>query len=233
MALLFLIIDDEESAASRRRLEFARFGIRSYIVPSLVQAEEALASWSFDAVVLRAPSLVPQCFATLKWLRSRGESPVLLLVDRDDAAHQIEALEAGATDVMSSQAPADLVAVKLLRLLEVRSRLSHPQARPQTVGSLALDQRTGFASVDGMTLELTPDQFQLVSLLAAKSGEVVSREEVRDILMRTSDIRVVDVQVSRIRKKLKGMNVNDIVLRTIRGRGYSLMARPVQPGSRA
>lgn len=229
MAHLFLIIDDDERAAAQRRLAFARFGIRSYVVASSACAAAALASWTFDAVVLRIPAIDPARLAQLRSLRAGAESPVLLLVDRQDEARQIEALESGAVDVIASSASSELVAVKLLRLLEMRTPAPARPATPaQTVGSLAIDQRTGLASVDGMALELTPYQFKLVSLLASRPGEIVSREEARDILMGASGIRVVDVQVSRIRKKLKELNADDVVLRTVRGRGYSLMTGPAR-----
>lgn len=232
MPLLFLVVDDEECAAAQRRHELARFGIRTYVARSFLRATEALASWAFDAVVLRAATLEPRCLALLRTLRSCGASPVLVLVDQCDEAHQIEAIASGAMDVMASSASSELIVAKLLRLLELGARSPRPEAEPPcNVGSLALDPHTGTASVDGIALDLTPYQFQLVSLLASKPGGVVSREEARDILMGTSDVRVVDVQVSRIRKKLKGVNADDVVLRTIRGRGYSLMASPPRRGA--
>ncbi len=241
MARLILIIDGDAHEAARWREAFARFGLRSYVVPSPACAASALASWAFDAVVLRTPTLDAPCLAALERLRACGASPVLLLADRGDEAREIAALACGALDVLPSSASSELVAAKLVRLLDARAEPPRPStARPRTVGSLAIDERAGLASVDGLALDLTPYQFQLVSLLASKPGEVVSREEVRDILMGASDIRVVDVQVSRIRKKLKGLNADDIVLRTVRGRGYSLAARavrarphPLQPDSRA
>jgi DNA-binding response OmpR family regulator len=225
MDSLFLIIESDERVALQRRHEFARLGIRCYHVPSLPHAMQALASWAFDAVLMRAPALEERCMGALKRLRARSEAPILLLVDPADERREIEALECGATDVLASSASCELVALKLRRLLELRGRPARAAAVPaQTVGSLALDERSGLASVDGSTLDLTPHQFQLMAALASKSGEVVSRLELRNILAGASDVRVVDVHVSRIRKKLKGMNADDVVLRTVRGRGYSLMA---------
>lgn len=223
MPLLCLVIETEEPVASRRRLELARFGMRTYAVSSFASAVEALESWHFDAVVLSASALGPRCFELLKHLRAHRAVPVLVLVGRYDEQRQIVALESGATDVMRASASSELVAVKLLRLLDVRSEPSGwPAELPPQVGSLTIDERASLASVDGVSLDLTPYQFQLVALLASRSGEVVSRQDVIQILMGTSDIRVVDVQVSRIRKKLKRLNVDDVVLRTVRGRGYSL-----------
>lgn len=230
MPLLCLVIEDEERIASRRRRELARLGVRSYVVPSFVRALEALGSWHFDAIVLSASTLGPRCLDLLKELRANRTAPVLVLVEGWDEPGQIATLESGATDVMSASASSELVAVKLLRLLDVRPQAPRvASGPPPDLGSLRIDERARLASVDGVALELTPYQFQLVALLASKSGEVVSRQEVVQFLMGTSDIRVVDVQVSRIRKKLKDMNVNDVVLRTVRGRGYSLaMSRPLR-----
>ena len=227
MALLVLVIEDEERIAFQRREELARVGIRSYVVPSFIRAVEALQSWTFDALVVNASALGARGLDLLAHLRGHHASSMLVLVDGCDERQQIAALASGATDVMDACASSELVAAKLSRLLEARPQTARPAPSPaRTVGSLALDERAGLASVDSMTLELTPYQFRLISLLASRTGEVVSREEVVQILMGTSDIRVVDVQVSRIRKKLKGMNVDDVALRTVRGRGYSLVANP-------
>jgi DNA-binding response OmpR family regulator len=192
-----------------------------------MRALEALESWQFDAIVLSASALGPRCLELLKHLRAHRAVPILVLVERCNEERQIAALEAGATDVMQASASSELVAVKLSRLLDVLSESPRfaSELLPH-VGSLTIDERASLASVDGVALDLTPYQFQLIALLASKSGEVISRQEVVQILMGTSDIRVVDVQVSRIRKKLTGMNVNDVVLRTVRGRGYSLAMNP-------
>jgi two-component system, OmpR family, response regulator len=227
MARLFLVIEDEDCIALQRRHELARFGIRTYVVPSFEHALEALKSWQFDAILLTASALGPRCLELLKHLRARRAAPVLMLIDRCDEGRQIAALEAGATDVMQASVSSELVAVKLLRLLDIRLQsLGFASKILPQVGSLTIDERGSRASVDGVTLDLTPYQFQLIALLASKSGEVISRQDVVQILMGTSDLRVVDVQVSRIRKKLTRMNVNDVVLRTVRGRGYSLAANP-------
>jgi DNA-binding response OmpR family regulator len=229
MALLCLIIDDNARVASQRRGELARIGMRTYVVPSFVRSIEALESWQFDAIVLNASALGPRCVAFLKHLRTHRGAPVLVLLDQYDERLQIAMLESGATDVMQASASSELIALKLLRLLAVRTESTGiGSILPPHFGSLAIDERSGVVSVDGATLDLTPYQFQLVALLASKSGEVVTRQEVIQILMGTSDIRVVDVQISRIRKKFKDMNVSDVVLRTIRGRGYSLTMNSVR-----
>ena len=223
MALLCLLIEAEERVVSLRRREFARFGMRAYVAPSFTRALEALDSWHFNAIVLNASTLGPRCLELLRLLRTYRRVPVLVLIDQWDEQTQIATLDSGATDVMHASTSSELVAVKLLRLLDVRSEpSSFATDSPPHVGSLTIDERAMLASVDGVALDLTPYQFQLVALLASKSGEVVSRREVVQILMGTSDVRVVDTQVSRIRKKLKDMNVNDVVVRTVRGQGYSL-----------
>ena len=221
MTHLCLIVESDPHIAIQRRRDFPRFGIRPYMVESFESARDVLRNWHFDGVVVNAAAFGPSCCELLPRLRPLSPVPVLLLMDAGDEEHLIALLEAGATDVIRGPASTQLIAAKLRRLQQVRP-VSGGEVDTVRIGPLLIDKRAFRVFADGSPLDLTPYQYDLLALLASRPGEAVSRDEIVQLLMGGSDTRVVDVHVSRIRKKLTDLNVHDVTLRTVRGRGYSL-----------
>jgi two-component system copper resistance phosphate regulon response regulator CusR len=165
-------------------------------------------------------------WSVLKALREAGKTwPVMLLTARDSVEDKVRGLELGADDYLVKPfAFAELLA--RVRTLLRRSRPSN-ESNVLTVGDLELDVVRHRASRGGMRLELRPKEFALLSLLARRSGEVLSRTFIADQVWDMnfdSDSNVVDVHVRRLR-----MTVDDPfqskLIHTVRGVGYVLECR--------
>jgi len=158
-------------------------------------------------------------------LRKAGkQTPVLFLTARDTVDDRVKGLELGADDYLVKPfAFSELLA-------RVRSVLRrNPQRQPELVkiGDLELDLFKQRALRAGKKLDLTPKEFSLLSLLARRSGEVLSRniiaEQVWDMNFE-SDTNVVDVHVRRLRSKLDDPYEHKLI-HTVRGVGYVLNDR--------
>jgi two-component system copper resistance phosphate regulon response regulator CusR len=158
----------------------------------------------------------------LSRLRESGKAtPVLFLTARDSVDDRVKGLELGADDYLVKPfAFSELLA-------RVRALLRRPQRRApdiMTVADLRIDIRRHRATRGDQVIELTPKEFSLVSLLAERSGEVVSRtliaERVWDMNF-DSDTNVVDVHIRRLRAKLDDPFERKLV-HTVRGLGYVL-----------
>jgi len=75
----------------------------------------------------------------------------------------------------------------------------------------------------GEILHITPVEQSLLNILTEKSGQIFSREELADILGAGQSPRSIDVQITRLRKKIESDSKNPRYLRTIRGKGYMLL----------
>jgi two-component system copper resistance phosphate regulon response regulator CusR len=218
-----LVIEDEPKA-----LSFLRRGLEEngFAVTTSSRGDEGLSlarTAQFDAIILDLNLPVLSGFGVLAALRESGsKTPVLCLTARDSVPDRVRGLELGADDYLVKPFS---FAELLARLRSIMRRQSgQTPDRALRVADLELDLARMRASRGGQRLDLTAKEFQLLSLLAARQGEVLSRtaiaSEVWDVNF-DSDTNVVDVAIRRLRKKVDEPFTAKLI-HTVRGSGYVL-----------
>lgn len=158
----------------------------------------------------------------LKHVRQRSDLPVLVLSAKNDTATKVRALELGADDYMSKPFwPEELLA-------RVNARLRRPGlARTGVIelGALAIDAEARSVRVDGVEIELTRVEFELLLALARRPNQALSRAWLAENVLdpdRDGTERTLDVHASRLRKKL---GAHGSLVATVWGVGYRLDAK--------
>jgi two-component system copper resistance phosphate regulon response regulator CusR len=222
MPMKLLIVEDERKTASYLRRGLTEAG---FAVDVADQGEDGLwraRSGGYDLIILDVMLPGRDGWSILAEIRREGkDTPVLFLTARDAVEDRVKGLELGADDyLLKPFAFSELLA-------RIRSILRRGQARmPETIriADLELDLVGHKASRAGRRLDLTPKEFALLSLLARREGEVLSRtliaEQVWDMNFE-SDTNVVDVHIRRLRSKLDDPFECKLI-RTVRGVGYVL-----------
>ena len=217
-----LIVEDERKTADYLHKGLSESG---YVVDVATNGDDGLhlsLSEFYDLIVLDVMMPGRDGWSVLASLRRAGRStPVLFLTARDTVEDRVKGLEAGADDYL----------VKPFAFSEflarVRSILRRgPNRKPETlsVADLELDLLRHKASRAGQRLDLTPKEFALLSLLARRKGEVLSRTLISELVWEMhfdSDTNVVDVAVRRLRAKADEPFPLKLI-RTVRGVGYVL-----------
>jgi two-component system OmpR family response regulator len=216
-----LVAEDDKDAAEALRWGLSEVGIAADVVynghDALTQAERYL----YDAVILDV--MLPgglDGFAVCRRLRDlRIPSKVMMLTARDGVIDRVAGLDSGADDYLIKPfAFAELLA--RLRALARRDNATTDTA----VGDVAIDEVARTAKVGPSVLLLSRKEFDLLALLAQHAGRVVTHERIHDQgwgYERTPNSGLVDVYMSRLRKKLAATgSVAHIV--NVRGVGYRL-----------
>ena len=223
-----LVIDDDDRLRSLLRRYLAEQG---FVVSTASSAEDArakLKSLGYDLLVLDIMMPGETGLELTASLRAKGtarQTPILLLTARGESSDRIEGLEVGADDYMSKPfEPRELV----LRINSILRRAAKPKANSVELklGKWTYNPARDELYSDAEIIKLTGMEAGLLRELAAEPGTPLSRE----ILVERSAAsgaavsdRTIDVQVTRLRKKIEADAKNPRYLVTVRGEGYMLM----------
>jgi two-component system phosphate regulon response regulator OmpR len=219
-----LVVDDDE----RIRVLLQKFLIRNgFLVTACASAGHArklLAGLEFDLIVLDVMMPGEDGIALTRDLRTRLGVPILLLTARGETASRIEGFEAGADDYLVKPfEPKEL----LLRINAILRRM--PQAKPPPgpkvlhLGAVRYDIDRGELWRGETPVRLTATEAQLMRVFAAAPGQPVSRERlVGEGEPDKGGDRAVDVQITRLRRKIEADPRQPRYLQTVRGSGYML-----------
>lgn len=225
-----LIVDDDE----RIRALLGRFLRKNAFMVTMArdaaQARRLLSGLEFDLIVLDVMMPGEDGFALTRALRQKIQTPILLLTARGDIEDRITGLESGADDYLPKPfEPREL----LLRIEAILRRIPVAEtAQPKflSLGQLRYDTEKGELWQGDSIMRLTGTEQALLRKLAASLGEPVSRAELIEDLGRggsedgDNSERAIDVQITRLRRKIEADPKEPRFLQTVRGTGYMLMA---------
>ncbi|WP_439659813.1 response regulator transcription factor [Lentzea sp. HUAS TT2] len=218
MASVLLVEDDPVVRAAITR---ALTG-QGHIVHGVALAIEALrevTANSYDVVVLDLGLPDLDGGDALRMIRGVTNTPVVIATARDDETEIIRLLNAGADDYLVKPFAAEHLEARLQAVLR-RAR----DSKQLVIGGLEIDVNLRRATVDGQELSLTHKEFELLSYLAARQGEVVPRAEILSSLWPSNrDDQTLDVHLSWLRRKLGERAAQPRYLHTVRGVGVRLV----------
>lgn len=219
-----LLVEDEPTLAAQLRQVLLDAG---YAVD---QADNGRDAWvqggvqAYDAVVLDLGLPVLDGLSVLKRWRSEGMSaPVLILTARDQWHEKVAGIDAGADDYLTKPFHTEELLARVRALIRRASGLASALL---ACGPLALDTRSGKVTLEGQPVNLTAQEFKLLSYLMHHPNELVSRTVLTEHLYAQDferDSNTIEVFVARLRKKLPAA-----LIETVRGLGYRLNV-PVSP----
>ena len=223
-----LLIEDDARLAELTATYLAQNGLRVSIEARGDRALERFAQERPRLVLLDLLLPGKDGLAICRELRRANEVPILILTARDTDFDHVIGLEAGADDyVMKPVDPMVLLArVRALLRRAGRGGLASERRADLQLGALRISETSREVWLHGRPVTLTTQEFELLSLLARRAGELVSRDEVfrtvRGIDYDGLD-RSIDGRVSKLRRKLGDDAAAPTRIKTVWGKGYLLV----------
>ena len=224
-----LIVDDDE----RIRSLLKQFLIQSdYLVSTAENAEQArtlLSTIEFDIIVLDVmmPGQDGITF-TAELRKSKNITPILLLTARGETEDKIKGLEAGADDYLPKPFEPKELLLRINAILRRMPDLKKDQMSPKTLnfGNLTYDVTRSELWEGNKQIRLTTTEIHLMKIFTSALGEPISRAELVTSLGKDVSLaqdRAIDVQITRLRRKIEVNPSQPRYLQTVRGAGYMLL----------
>ena len=218
-----LVVDDD----NRLRSLLGRFlREQSFVVSMASSADEAemfLRQYRFELIVLDVMMPGKNGFEFLKTLREESNVPVLMLTAMGETDDRIYGFEQGADDYLPKPfEPKELV----LRMKSILKRTPQKEIVSTVLnfGHVLYDMsKKELRMLSGEAIHITNVEQQLLTVLGQKAGQIYTREKLAEILGAGNNPRSIDVQITRLRKKIEKDSKNPRYLQTIRGKGYMLL----------
>ncbi len=179
---------------------------------------------SFDLVMLDVMLPRMEGFEVLRQLRRRSALPVIMLTARTEQGDRIEGLNSGADDYLAKPFSPDELLARVHAVLRRSGRGAALKSEVLEANGVRLNANSRQVTCDGISIDVTSIEFDILELLVRSAGRVVSRDDLTRFLYNRQANpleRAVDVHMSHLRKKLEQGRT---LIRTVRGVGYLFAA---------
>lgn len=220
-----LVVDDDDRIRDLLKEYLTRAGFRVTAAAGGAPARRLLATLDFDLAVFDVMMPGEDGFSLTRWLREQrgtpGRTPVLMLTARTESEDRIEGLKLGADDYLGKPFEPEELLLRIEAILRRSSDAKPPAGGSLSLGRCAFDADRGELTCAGEPVRLTEAEVALLRQLARTPHEAVDRLELARGSVDPSG-RAVDVQVTRLRRKIEDDPKAPRYLQTVRGVGYRL-----------
>jgi two-component system phosphate regulon response regulator OmpR len=222
-----LVVDDDERIRSLLRKFLMRHGFLVSTARDAAHARRVLAGLEFDLIVLDVMMPGEDGMALTRSLRETLQTPILLLTAKGETDNRIEGLEAGADDYLPKPFEPKELLLRINAILRRMPDTSAADTAPKvlSLGVIRYDMERGEMWQGDDLVRLTATEVQLMKIFAAQPGVALSRAKLVEELGRDrgqAQERAVDVQITRLRRKIESDPKQPQYLQTVRGAGYML-----------
>lgn len=225
-----LVVDDDTRLRNLLHKYLTDNGFMVTAAADAADARRKLESFEVDLLVLDVMMPGQNGFELTSELRKNSNVPILLLTAMGENENRIEGLERGADDYLTKPfEPRELV----LRINSILRRVGPPETATDTasltirLGRFRFDLERAMLYEADEPVHLTSTESGLLQILARQAGVTLSREDLCEAAELDADSRAIDVQVTRLRRKIEDDPRLPRYLHTVRGQGYVL--KPDRP----
>ena len=215
-----LVVDDDNRIRKLLKTYLTRQGFRVSTAGDAEEARNLMATLAYDLLILDVMMPGETGLELTRGVREREDVPIILLTALGESDDRIQGLKSGADDYLVKPfEPEELV----LRIEAIFKRAgTSGRASVVEFGDWVFDMERNVLTKSGERIRLTTGEEAMLALLARRAGTAVTRHALSEKISAESE-RAVDVQMTRLRRKIEDNPSEPVHLLTVRGQGYRLL----------
>jgi len=219
-----LVVDDDNRLRSllQRFLRDNNFYVTT--AANAAEARERIGNYKFDILIVDIMMPEETGLEFLSGLRQESDVPVIMLTAMGETEDRITGLETGADDYLPKPFEPKELVLRIKNILRRTPKNDNKLQEKLNLGLCWYDMsKKELTAKTGTIIHITPVEQAMLNVLGQKSGQIFSREKLAEVLGAGQSPRSIDVQITRLRKKIEKDSKNPRYLQTVRGKGYMLL----------
>ena len=218
-----LLVEDDPTTSRSIELMLTHANLNVYATDLGEEGVDLAKLYDYDLILLDLHLPDMDGYEVLRRLRlARVETPILILTGSDDTENKVKGFGSGADDYLTKPFHREELVARIHAI--IRRSKGHAQSVIQT-GKVAVNLDAKTVEVDGKTVHLTGKEYQMFELLSLRKGTTLTKEMYLNHLyggMDEPELKIIDVFICKLRKKLSEATDGDNYIETVWGRGYVL-----------
>ncbi len=218
------IIEDDETLCRELQYFLNSHGYEAHNIPTLQYQAETIVNREFDLLLLDIGLPETDGMYLCREIRKISEIPIIMITSQNTEMTELMSMNYGADDFVAKPFNPQILLVRVEAILK-RVYKGQEADKPLVLGDFALDIAKGKISCGNKSVELTKNELKMMTVLAFKRGQIVSRDEIINELWDDKmfvDDNTLTVNMTRLKGKLESIGVKDVIV-TKRGMGYQLL----------
>ena len=221
-----LLVDDDQRLRELLKDYLSEKNFKVYTSQDFSEAKEILDFFLFDLIILDRMMPSGDGIDLIKYIKKGSDIPVIMLTAMGENNSKIHGLKIGADDYVAKPFEPEELYLRIINLLKLYENINQEELRIG-FGEYVFDIKTNSLKINDKELYLTEGENRLLLKLINKRNSILSREELADREFNESELRKVDVGITRLRQKIEKKPKQSQFIKTIRGKGYMLVCKEI------
>ena len=221
-----LLVDDDQRLRELLKDYLNEKSFKVYTSQDFSEAKEILDFFLFDLIILDRMMPSGDGIDLIKYIKKGSDIPVIMLTAMGEDNSKIHGLKIGADDYVAKPFEPEELYLRIINLLKLYENINQEELRIG-FGEYVFDIKTNSLKINNKELYLTEGENRLLLKLINKRNSILSREELADREFNESELRKVDVGITRLRQKIEKKPKQSQFIKTIRGKGYMLVCKEI------
>ncbi len=221
-----LLVDDDKRLRELIKDYLTEKNLKIYLSEDYDQAKEILSFVLFDLVILDRMMPSGDGIELIEFIKKISNSPVIMLTAMGEDKDKIDGLKTGADDYLSKPFEPEELFLRIKKLSDLFGNIKNKKIKI-SFGEFIFDTSNFKLQKNDNLVYLTEGENNLLLKLINKRNDIVLREELADQEFDETELRKVDVQITRLRQKIETNAKQPQFIKTIRGKGYKLICNEI------